>query len=51
MSDTAETPAASPEPFDKPIYITRPFLPSIEEFASELQEIWECWPGTTDSFI
>ena len=26
--------------FDKPIYVTRPFLPPIEEFAAGLQEIW-----------
>lgn len=29
------------EPFDKPIYVTRPFLPPLEEFAADLQEIWD----------
>jgi dTDP-4-amino-4,6-dideoxygalactose transaminase len=28
-------------PFDKPIYVTRPFLPSIEEYSAGLQEIWD----------
>lgn len=29
------------KPFDKPIYVTRPFLPPIGEFAEGLQEIWD----------
>jgi dTDP-4-amino-4,6-dideoxygalactose transaminase len=29
------------EPFEKPIYVTRPFLPPIEEFVAGLQEIWD----------
>jgi len=29
------------KPFDKPIYVTRPFLPPIEEFTQGLQEIWD----------
>ncbi len=29
------------KPFEKPVYVTRPFLPSIEEFSSGLQEIWD----------
>jgi dTDP-4-amino-4,6-dideoxygalactose transaminase len=29
------------EPFEKPIYVTRPFLPPIEEFSAGLQEIWD----------
>jgi dTDP-4-amino-4,6-dideoxygalactose transaminase len=29
------------KPFDKPIYVTRPFLPSREKFADGLIEIWE----------
>ena len=50
MSDTVKTPSASPEqkpdvtapqPFEKPIYVTRPFLPPIEEFTAGLQEIWD----------
>lgn len=28
-------------PFDKPILVTRPFLPPIEEFKAGLQEIWD----------
>ncbi len=27
--------------FDKPIYVTRPFLPPLAEFAGGLQEIWD----------
>ena len=29
------------KPFEKPIYVTRPFLPPIEEFTAGLQEIWD----------
>ncbi len=29
-----------PIPFENPIYVTRPFLPSIEEFTEGLKEIW-----------
>jgi dTDP-4-amino-4,6-dideoxygalactose transaminase len=28
-------------PFDKPIYVTRPFLPPLEEFCQGLEEIWK----------
>lgn len=28
-------------PFEKPIFVTRPFLPSLEEFIQGLNEIWE----------
>jgi dTDP-4-amino-4,6-dideoxygalactose transaminase len=27
--------------FDKPIYVTRPFLPPLEEFRQGLEELWE----------
>jgi dTDP-4-amino-4,6-dideoxygalactose transaminase len=27
--------------FEKPIYVTRPFLPPLEEFCQGLKEIWE----------
>ena len=27
--------------FEKPIYVTRPFLPPIEEFYEGLREIWD----------
>jgi hypothetical protein len=27
--------------FEKPIYVTRPYLPPLEEFTQGLQEIWE----------
>ena len=30
-----------PKPFEKPIYVTRPFLPPMEEFKKGLEEIWE----------
>ncbi len=29
------------EPFEKPIYVTRPFLPPLEDFCEGLEEIWE----------
>ena len=29
------------KPFESPIYVTKPFLPPIEEFAEGLQEIWK----------
>lgn len=29
------------KPFEKPIYVTRPFLPPLEEYSKGLEEIWE----------
>ncbi len=29
------------KPFEKPVYVTRPFLPPLEEFCRGLEEIWE----------
>lgn len=29
------------KPFEKPIYVTRPFLPTIEEFCRRPAEIWD----------
>jgi dTDP-4-amino-4,6-dideoxygalactose transaminase len=29
------------KPFEKPIYVTRPFLPPLGEFSKGLEEIWE----------
>jgi len=29
-----------PEPFEKPIYVTRPFLPPLDEFSKALQGVW-----------
>ncbi|MGO8697119.1 MAG: DegT/DnrJ/EryC1/StrS family aminotransferase [Limisphaerales bacterium] len=29
-----------PKPFEKPIYVTRPFLPPLADFSKQLQEIW-----------
>src|SRR5574338_127808 len=29
------------KPFDKPIYVARPFLPPLAEFTEGLQEIWD----------
>ncbi len=29
-----------PAPFEKPIYVTRPFLPPLAEFSAGLEEIW-----------
>jgi dTDP-4-amino-4,6-dideoxygalactose transaminase len=36
------------KPFDKPIYVTRPFLPPLEEFSQGLGEIWETHWLTND---
>jgi dTDP-4-amino-4,6-dideoxygalactose transaminase len=30
-----------PRTFDQPIYVTRPMLPSLDDYIEELQEIWE----------
>jgi dTDP-4-amino-4,6-dideoxygalactose transaminase len=38
---TAPKPKAAPKPFEEPIYVTRPYLPPIEEFTAGLQEIWD----------
>ena len=29
------------KPFKKPIYVTKPFLPPLDEFCQELRKIWE----------
>ena len=29
------------QPFDKPIYVTRPLLPSLDKFTDKLREIWD----------
>ncbi len=29
------------QPFEKPIYVTKPFLPPLEEFCKGLEEIWD----------
>ena len=29
------------EPFEKPIYVTQPFLPKLEDFCEGLKEIWD----------
>jgi dTDP-4-amino-4,6-dideoxygalactose transaminase len=29
------------EPFDEPIYVTRPYLPPLDEFCEGLREIWD----------
>ena len=29
------------KPFDKPIYVTRPFMADLDEFVPKLEEIWE----------
>jgi dTDP-4-amino-4,6-dideoxygalactose transaminase len=29
------------EPFNEPVYVTRPFLPPLSEFTARLTEIWE----------
>ncbi|PKN65152.1 MAG: aminotransferase [Deltaproteobacteria bacterium HGW-Deltaproteobacteria-15] len=30
-----------PKPFEKPVYVTRPFLPPLSEFTEGLKEIWD----------
>lgn len=39
------------KPFDKPIYVTKPFLPPLEEFTRGLEEIWETGWLTNDGPI
>lgn len=39
------------KPFSEPIYVTRPFLPPIEEFCQGLQEIWKSRWLTNDGPI
>ena len=29
------------KPFEKPIYVTRPFLPPLDKFCDGLKEIWD----------
>ena len=29
------------KPFDEPIYVTRPLLPDLKEFTTELEDVWE----------
>jgi dTDP-4-amino-4,6-dideoxygalactose transaminase len=31
----------NPEPFEKPVYVTKPFLPPFEEFTEGVKEIWD----------
>ena len=35
------SPSNDTRPFEKPIHVTRPFLPPLEEFCQGLEEIWE----------
>ncbi len=30
-----------PKPFEKPIFVTRPFLPPLDQFTAGLQEMWD----------
>ena len=39
--NTQELSVDNQKPFENPIYVTRPFLPPIEEFTEGLQEIWD----------
>jgi len=39
------------KPFDKPILVTRPFLPSLDEFTEGVKEIWESHWLTNDGPI
>lgn len=40
------------KPFEKPIYVTRPFLPPLEEFKQGLEEIWESrWLTNNGPFV
>ncbi|MBP8695893.1 MAG: DegT/DnrJ/EryC1/StrS family aminotransferase [Syntrophobacterales bacterium] len=39
------------KPFEKPIYVTRPFLPPLEEFCQGLNQIWESRWLTNDGPI
>ena len=39
------------EPFPKPVYVTRPFLPPLDEFNKALEEIWDSRWLTNDGPI
>jgi dTDP-4-amino-4,6-dideoxygalactose transaminase len=39
------------QPFEKPIYVARPFLPPLEKFCDGLKEIWESRRLTNDGPI
>ena len=40
------------KPFEKPIYVTKPFLPPLEEFKQGLEEIWESrWLTNNGPFV
>ncbi len=39
------------KPFDQPIYVTRPFLPPLEQFCEGLKEIWDSRWLTNDGPI
>ncbi len=41
LSDHEILMTSDPRPFEKPIYVTKPFLPPIEEFTERLKEIWD----------
>jgi dTDP-4-amino-4,6-dideoxygalactose transaminase len=32
---------AARKPFDTPVYVTRPFLPPLEDFTAGLKEMWD----------
>src|SRR5678809_892426 len=40
MFDLKSMTRPTPKPFDRPIYVTRPFLPPLEDFKKGLEEIW-----------
>jgi dTDP-4-amino-4,6-dideoxygalactose transaminase len=33
--------AGKPQPLDEPIYVTRPFLPPLEDYLGKIREIWD----------
>ncbi len=39
-SSSGRAPAVAPLPFSQPIYVTRPLLPSLEDFGTRLAPIW-----------
>ena len=36
MTDVKKT-----KPFEEPVYVTRPFMPPLDEYVRGLEEIWE----------
>jgi len=40
LKSSSKTKVHAPRPFDEPVYITRPILPSLEAYVEHLRDIW-----------